>query len=152
MTTKADLEDLDRLLEIGRTHYMHIGYDVPKHPQVLILSEDGTTTAGIGMIGVPEDKIDSVLASLPDLVPLPFNPKWIAVTIDAYVDLQALKGEREVTKRPREAFNDGEPGVAECMYVKLSSDDSVLVAYQPYRWSPVDGWEWDKPIIKEEKV
>jgi hypothetical protein len=72
---------------------------------------------------------------------------WIAVTTDAYAK-RAETPEDIPTQRLGEAFADGDPEVIEQMIVVLRHRyKPTEMAAQTYRYTPVDGYEWDEPEI-----
>lgn len=84
------------------------------------------------------------LIGLLDMLQMGFGaPAWIGYTTDAY----AFTGEWD--DRPdnlAEAFANGDMRVYEELYaLVVGLDGTFKAACQKFRWTPVDGWEWDEP-------
>ena len=46
----------------------------------------------------------------------------------------------------QERFEAGDPEVMECLFtIGMSYKNATTNVSQTYRWTPVDGWEWDEP-------
>ena len=73
--------------------------------------------------------------------------QWIAVTTDAYTK-QVEDPTGFVPGSLEAAFKAGDPHVTEQMMVVLRQRNKPTeVAGQAYRYTPVDGWEWDPPEV-----
>lgn len=76
-------------------------------------------------------------------------PDWFAITLDAYAREQPHGQPRPEPDTLRHAFLDGDPHVVEQLVIifKDPDDDDLIMFRQVYRYTPVDGWEWDPPQI-----
>lgn len=97
------------------------------------------------------DESDTLTGSFDDsfnrLRKLTGPPDWFAVTLDAYARDQEGDQPKPEPGALHEAFTNGDPSVVEQMVVILMDPTAgdLLMARQVYRWTPVDGWEWDEP-------
>ena len=79
------------------------------------------------------------------------EPDWFAVTLDAYTREQPAGGPAPEPDALHQAFLNGDPHVVEQLVViyKDPAEDDLLMYRQIYRYTPVDGWEWDPPQYVE---
>lgn len=71
------------------------------------------------------------------------RPVWFAVIADAYARTAYTEG---APLSLSEAFGDGDPSVVEQLVLVCASREGVRMLRQVYRYTPVDGWEWDEPV------
>lgn len=144
MTKRPKIQDPDAisLLAPARTTREAIGADAEFAPMVLFAPRRGQAMmAVLDGEGRLHDLVADVLA---DMRARLGPPLWIAVTTDAYVKPMSAPETYEPGKLA-EAFANGDPEVTEQMVVILRRRGEPLeVASQPYRFSMVDGWEWDQ--------
>lgn len=97
------------------------------------------------------ESIESMLSKLLAEMRAQLGPAvWIAVTTDAYS--KKVRAPEDVpTRRLGEAFAEGDPDVIEQMVVVLRHRyKPTEMAAQTYRYTPVDGYEWDEPEVVTE--
>lgn len=72
-------------------------------------------------------------------------PEWFAVALDSYSRDNDPNG---VPESLEEAFLNGDMSVVEqiVLIVQQAGDDLAMIR-QIYRFTPADGWEWEKPQI-----
>jgi hypothetical protein len=70
-------------------------------------------------------------------------PVWFAVIADAYAKTAHMEGAEPPLA---EAFKGGDPAVMEQLVMVFASHAGIKMYRQVYRYTPVDGWEWDKPV------
>ena len=75
-------------------------------------------------------------------------PVWVAMAVDAYgrlTDADEFEGGERIGAGTLDArFWDGDGRVVEqIMIIIASPNDTARVYRQVYRYTPVDGWEWD---------
>jgi len=123
-------------------------------PTLFVLMED-ETSAVLGMMGVPPGQMyDATQVVLSNFD----NVKAIALTADTYLDQSLIsKSPEDIDEymknwRPLvERFLEGDPNVSEGLQtIALSANLSVSI-HQPYKWTPVDGWEWGEPNVMDEE-
>jgi hypothetical protein len=97
---------------------------------------------------LPGDAHEGTIAEqCADLRRLAAPTEWFALVMDTYArdggrddappDMAALE----------EAFLAGDPAVVEQVVTILwPKEERPAMAWQVYRWTPVDGWEWDAPV------
>lgn len=134
---------------IARKFREELGYETEMIPEVVILGEEEDDVAQLGLVGVPVNILGDVIAAAVIDSPWGFRATRLIVSYDAYVDITRAKGGKGTKLSPAEAFEAGKPGVGEAVCVVFSSPEMTYTVIQPYRWSIVDGWEWDEMIINE---
>jgi hypothetical protein len=106
------------------------------------------------MVGVPTGYMYAAVQSV--IKEFGEEIKSIALTVDSYMDPTEFEGveDPEEFKRRLEVrvplekrFKDGDPAVKESLHTVIMSPDWNITINQPYKWTPVDGWEWDEPRI-----
>lgn len=90
--------------------------------------------------------IDEVMGqALPKLREDFGDPEWFAVAADTYgrnsdADDQVPPGSLG------EAFQNGDPLVTEQVVLLVAEATGITGVRQTYRYTPVEGWEWDDPL------
>lgn len=126
---------------------------------VVMLEESDDNIVIYVLVGVPTGRMyDAVTAIVSRHESV---PKSICICVDAYIDSDEFKDvsdpeelkRRIATRVPLEKrFLDGDPAVKESIHTVVMTPDSDLVINQPYKWTPVDGWEWDEMNVIEDSV
>jgi hypothetical protein len=114
-------------------------------PTLIWTSQDGTS--GYTMIphavgGMP-DALDQMLTALDDEYG---PPAWFAIILDAYGRI--ADAEHEPDLRPEDLgdlFTMGDEAVVEQLVLVIAAEDRITSWRQVYRYTPVDGWEWENP-------
>jgi hypothetical protein len=113
-------------------------------PMVHVRQEYGPDVI-FGLAGVPAGYLwDAIQLALRSTG---IRPTSMVIMSDAYYELVHGVDDAPSAGSLGERFRQGDPKVKEALNtVILSSDVSVMVK-QVYRWTPVDGWEWDEPEV-----
>lgn len=140
---------LDEFIEQAKRYRMDTPYDEGVERVLLCESNDGEK-ATVVLMGVPPEAVPDVIIEIANNV-LPFIPDIMVLVSDAWVD---VKGWEEgvgggVRKRPAVRWKEGDPTIQEAVTVSIITRNHTITAVIPYRWHMIDGWEWDKPSIKE---
>jgi hypothetical protein len=151
-------------LDYARQTYMDMGHD-NFSPMLHIKQKDGDDIL-ILMMGVPPgflyEAVQQVLALHPitPLVVFLINDSF-AVHFDtdeatpeqiAYEEEQLRLAAADSGLRIPLAvrFRLGDPYVREMLTVTALSEHGTVLVNQVYRWTPVDGWEWNEPTVMSE--
>jgi len=70
---------------------------------------------------------------------------WFAVVVDAY-GRAAGPADGVAAGDLGDLFRGGDPGVVEQLMMLMARGGASEVWRQVYRWTPVDGWEWDDGV------
>lgn len=132
------------LLSIAR----HLRETLDPLPPIAMWHPIGGEGGGMAWLDVDDDD----LAAAADELRSQIGPVvWFAVVFDTYArdgdptTDQGLLGIGVLDA----AFRDGDPSVMEQIVLVMwtGEDPQPEMAWQVYRWTPVDGWEWDQPRL-----
>jgi hypothetical protein len=149
-------------MEGARETYMTLGHD-NFDPMLHVIQKNDDRDVIILMKGVPTGYLYEAVQRV--LSEMGLDPEAIFVINDAYgvyYGEESTQEQREYEEAQLalggmrtplgERFAKGDPWVREMLTVTgLSSTETVLVN-QIYRWTPVDGWEWNEPKITSEST
>lgn len=135
-------EDAMEQAMLAREMKEMIGEDVMT-PRVVVVTKDGHTD--LYMVYGDTDRYHEFAAYLVTRKIGTANLAQMFIHIDAWVSKEALSGESAEL-----AFRDGAP-VREAIHTFASDPDDVVIVEQVYRYTPVDGWEWEEPIVREHR-
>lgn len=147
------IEWAKQFAEMGKDIAMTMGHN-EFIPTLFYRDTEGKTTI-VGMMGVPTGHMyDAVLQVLKTALNGTFE--MIALTCDAYSDMHEMEGitsdeefqaHLAVRVGLETRFLAGDSNVKECLNTLVMSADGVITVNQSYKWTPVDGWEWDEPRV-----
>lgn len=141
---------VDGLLHAARESRMAQEHGDVWVPIVVYASEKGEA---LGLLGATAPVPQQLIQALVQMHDVMGHADWIAFTGDTYATYLEAKDESDAMKRMRSMqgrrlareFKEGSPDVIEVMVVMLASPKDIQTGYQSYRYTPVDGWEWDEP-------
>jgi hypothetical protein len=148
----TDVDAARKHAEMAREMAENMGHD-SMNP-VIHCRKEGEQDAVILLVGAEAGSLyDAVQAGLSVI---PYVPDSIVLMHDGYALMLDTKVDSEQVDQMRRTgmheplghrFAMGDPAVKEQISTLLMSCDSVVLASQSYRWTPVDGWEWDEVRI-----
>lgn len=138
--------------EAARQNMEQIAYNSFR-PMLVLIGENGIVPIVIGgeLPGALHLVVGSLLAELAVVAPqLEINAgaiKALAIHSDSYVktDVDAEDIGSYRSGDLGELFAQGVRGIGEALRSYLVTPQETLVVMQPYRYTPVDGWEWGEP-------
>jgi len=148
-------------LQSARETYESMGHD-NFEPMLHIVQEGDEHDAVIMMVGVPTGALYEAVQRV--LVEIPLKPEIIFVINDAYgvrmpinmddkarayEEAQIALGEIGLRVPLSRRFAEGDPRVSEQLTVTALSAVRSVSIVQVYRWTPVDKWEWDEPMVND---
>lgn len=121
-------------------------------PTLFIVPEDGHPVV-MGLIGVPPGHMyEAIQTVIGNYKPI----SLLALTADTYLERYGHQTPEEAAQRltkdweplaPR--FERGDPNVTEGLHTMVLSAAGAISIHQCYKWTPVDGWEWEEPETTE---
>jgi len=91
------------------------------------------------------------------ILSLDYTPSAVSITTDTYCyhmkDSSPEEMDTYVDRRKKslsQMFAEGHPNVREMLHTMMLSETGSVVIGQSYRWSTLDGWEWDEEAISSE--
>jgi hypothetical protein len=108
--------------------------------------QEGGPDVIFGLVGAPPGQLWEAIQLA--LRSTGIRPTSLVIMCDAFYESVEGEGVPDYTLGSlAHRFSKGDPNVKEAINtVVLSSDISVLVN-QVYRWTPVDGWEWEEANV-----
>lgn len=138
----ASKPTLSSLLSVGRLTREHVeDFD----PTVVYAPEDSEQAMIAVLEGADsvQDALRSLLAEMRETLG---PPAWIALTLDSYAKAITDPDWLAQVGHLQEAFEGGDPQVTEQLVVMVvDAKRHVEAVSQTYRYTPVEGWEWDSP-------
>lgn len=125
----------------------------------IIVYTSKTNGEALAMLAADEPVPQQLVVALIQLQQMLGPAAWIAFTGDTYASFIPTEEVSILTPKEsrerfgidlEEEFKKGSERVVEMMMVLLASPEGIAGGSQQYRYTPVDGWEWDEPKIQDE--
>lgn len=150
MSEELSDQEIFNLHEIGRKIMEYMGHENFIPTLVVIPPDD--EKAMIATIPLEAGRSYAMVQRV--ILSMPFIPVSIALTCDTYMAKAGMATEEEVLQeldKPHvplaHRFAQGDPDVTEALNTIVLSPGKSATVVQSYKWTPVDGWEWDEPEV-----
>jgi hypothetical protein len=138
-------------VELGKSLFEQNGYGSMSWIGLFLGIGDDEKAIVVSPEGVPPGNLYDVVCEICKRIP--FTVKGICLIMDTYSLHIDASSYTEAEKKFRDEllagdlgtlFKEGDPRVREALSVCVMSEGGNVMASLPYKWTPVDGWEWDE--------
>ena len=151
MTAVSSINALaDDLLKTAKNFFIQNGYGVA--PLVVIIIGETESTLIVAPEGVPPGTLYNNIIEM--IKTCEYTPRLICMVMDTFA-LRIDKVDPDKAWKQAESlragdlgrmFKAGHPDVVEQLTVEVLRSGEEVTIGLPYKYTPVDGWEWSEPV------
>jgi hypothetical protein len=149
-------EIAEELMKAAKAFFIENGYGAT--PLVVILLGEKDSTINTAPYGVPPGTLYELVIEM--IKVCGFTPTLVCMVMDTYslridADNPEKAWDRASTLKAGDLnrmFKEGDPDVIEQLSVEVLRSGEEKMIGLPYKWTPVDGWEWSEPVPLPKEV